>query len=226
MKDVIGSLDPRVESVLNALGTRSQQEQQTLAELREKGGTELRQQAGSFMLDVGPAVGLFLNMITRAINARTVVEVGGSVGYSTVWLADAVTATAGRLYSIEIDAEKQDQQRHHLTAAGLAAVVELTSKQAADLVAEIPTPLDLVLLDHWKELYVRDFDACWPVLRPGGMIVADNILLPRKNAAIIAEYRDHIARQPDARSLMLDIGDGLEITVKVALVEGPDEDRY
>jgi predicted O-methyltransferase YrrM len=221
MKDVIGGMDFRVASVLSALGDRSRQEQKELEELRARGGAALRRQAGSFMLDVGPAVGLFLNMITRAVNARTVIEVGGSVGYSTVWLAEAVTTTGGRLYSIEVEPEKQQQQRRHLTAAGLVSVVELTSKQAAELVAEIPAPLDMVLLDHWKELYVRDFDACWPALRPGGMIVADNILLPRKNAAIIAEYREHIAGKPDARSMVLDIGSGLEITVKVSPDQTP-----
>lgn len=222
MKNIVGGLDPQVESVLNVLGARSQQEQRAIEELRAKGGTALREQAGSFMLDVGPAAGLFLNMLTRAMTARTVLEVGGSVGYSTVWLADAVAATAGRVYSIEVDAGKQEQQRQQLTAAGLASVVELTSKQVVDLVKELPTALDLVFLDHWKELYVRDFDACWPVLRPGGVLVADNILRPRKNAALIAEYREHIARRPDARSLVLDIGSGLEITVKVAALTPAD----
>ncbi|MGH3669134.1 MAG: O-methyltransferase [Pseudonocardiaceae bacterium] len=220
MKNNVGGLDPQVESVLNALDTRSRHEQHELEKLRAEGGTALREKAGSLMLDVGPAVGLFLNMIIRATRARTVLEIGGSVGYSTVWLADAVKATAGRLYSIEIDPEKQSQQHGNLTAAGLDSVVELTMKQAAELVPHIPAPLDLVLLDHWKELYSRDFDACWPALRWGGMIVADNILRPRKNASVISRYRERISRQPDARSMVLDVGDGLEITVKVNPPEG------
>lgn len=215
MREIIGGLDSQVELVLGALDTRSHHEQEALKALRAMSGTALREQAGSFMLDVGPQVGLLLNMLVRAMNARTVVEVGGSVGYSTIWLADAVRATGGRLYSIEVDTEKQCEQMVNLKAAGLYSVVELTSREAASLVAHIPAPLDLVLLDHWKELYIRDFDACWPALRPGGMIVADNILVPRKNAAVIAEYRDHIGRRPDTLSQVLDIGDGLEITVKV-----------
>ena len=215
MREIIGGLDSQVESVLSALESRSRHEQEALKALRKMGGTALRGQAGSFMLDVGPQVGLLLNMLVRAMNARTVVEVGGSVGYSTIWLADGVRATGGRLYSIEVDAGKQREQKVNLEAAGLDSVVELTSREAANLVAHIPAPLDLVLLDHWKELYIRDFDACWRALRPGGMIVADNILAPRKNAAVIAEYRDHIGRRLDTRSQVLDVGDGLEITVKV-----------
>ncbi|HKR48527.1 MAG TPA: class I SAM-dependent methyltransferase [Pseudonocardiaceae bacterium] len=208
--------------MLGVLDTRSRHEQEALETLRTMGGTALRGQAGSFMLDVGPQVGLLLNMLVRAMNARTVIEIGGSVGYSTIWLADAVRATAGRLYSIEVDTDKQDEQKMNLKAAGLDSVVELTSRDAADLIAHIPAQLDLVLLDHWKELYIRDFDVCWPMLRPGGMIVADNILTPRKNAAVIAEYRDHIGRRRDTRSQVLGVGDGLEITVKVE----SDEDRH
>lgn len=166
------------------------------------------------MLDVGPEVGLFLNTLVRAVGARTVVEIGGSVGYSTVWLAEAVHATGGRLYSIEVDKDKQDEQRANLTAAGLDAHVELTTREAPELLPSLPGPVDLVLLDHWKELYIRDFEACWPVLRPGGLIVADNVLVPQKNSEVIARYRRHISGLSDAQSQMLAVGDGLEVTTK------------
>ncbi|WP_307797780.1 O-methyltransferase [Streptomyces laculatispora] len=200
--------------MLAELEARSRKEQQELEVLRAAGGTALRERAGSFMLDVGPEVGLFLNTLVRVAGARTVVEIGGSVGYSTVWLAEAVRATGGRLHSIEVDRQKQEEQRAYLTAAGLDAYVELTSREAPELVPSLSAPVDLVLLDHWKELYVRDFDACWPALRPGGVIVADNVLMPRKNAEVIARYRHHLSGIPDAQSQMLALGDGLEVTTK------------
>ncbi|RPK45952.1 O-methyltransferase [Streptomyces sp. ADI92-24] len=214
MPPSVPSLDPRIESVLAELEARSRKEQQELEVLRAAGGTALRERAGSFMLDVGPEVGLFLNTLVRVAGARTVVEIGGSVGYSTVWLAEAVRATGGRLHSIEVDRQKQEEQRGYLTAAGLDAYVELTSREAPELVPSLSAPVDLVLLDHWKELYVRDFDACWPALRPGGVIVADNVLMPRKNAEVIARYRHHLSGIPDAQSQMLALGDGLEVTTK------------
>ncbi|MBO0917126.1 class I SAM-dependent methyltransferase [Streptomyces laculatispora] len=214
MPPSVPSLDPRIESVLAELEARSRKEQQELEVLRAAGGTALRERAGSFMLDVGPEVGLFLNTLVRVAGARTVVEIGGSVGYSTVWLAEAVRATGGRLHSIEVDRQKQEEQRAYLTAAGLDAYVELTSREAPELVPSLSAPVDLVLLDHWKELYVRDFDACWPALRPGGVIVADNVLMPRKNAEVIARYRHHLSGIPDAQSQMLALGDGLEVTTK------------
>ncbi|MGW1225125.1 O-methyltransferase [Streptomyces sp. NPDC001478] len=214
------ALDPRIASVLAGLEARSLREQRELEELRAAGGTALRERAGSFMLDVGPEVGLFLNTLVRLAGARTVVEVGGSVGYSTVWLAEAVRATGGRLYSIEVDKDKQDEQRANLAEAGLDGHVELTTSEAGDLVATLPEPIDLVLLDHWKELYVRDFDACWPALRPGGVIVADNVVVPQKNAEVIGRYRRHINGISDAQSQVLSLGDGLEVTTKRALSPG------
>ena len=72
-----------------------------------------------------------------------------------------------------------------------------------------------MLLDHWKELYVRDFDACWPSMGRGGTVAADNILFPTKNAAVIARYRDHVGRRDDARTLTVPLGDGVEITTKL-----------
>jgi predicted O-methyltransferase YrrM len=208
-------MDERVGGVLRALEARSQQEQRELEELRLQGGTALRDRAGELMLDVGPEVGLFLNMLVRAMGARTVVEVGGSVGYSTLWLAEAVQSTGGRLYSIEVDTGKQRQQRVNVEAAGLGSVVELTAVEAPELVPDLPAPIDLVLLDHWKELYVRDFDSCWPSMGPGGVVAADNILFPTKNAAVIARYREHVGGRDDARTLTLPLGDGVEITTKL-----------
>lgn len=215
MRAIITSgLDPGLEPVLRRLEARSQAEQPEVEALRSAGGRALRERAGSLMLDVGPEAGHLLNTLVRSMGARVVVEVGGSVGYSTLWLADAVRATGGRLYSIETDPAKQREQRANLKDAGLDDVVELTSQQAVELVPTLQAPLDLVLLDHWKELYVRDFDACWFALRKGGIIAADNILVPRKNAALIADYRNHIAGLPDAQSQVLNIGDGLELTTK------------
>ncbi|MEU7158208.1 O-methyltransferase [Streptomyces chrestomyceticus] len=204
----------RFAAVLAGLEERSLKEQRELEALRAQGGTALRDRAGSFMLDVGPDVGQLLNTLVRAMAARTVVEVGGSVGYSTLWLGEAVRATGGRLYSIEVDPAKQAEQRDNVTEAGLADVVELTALEAPALVPALPGPIDLVLLDHWKELYVRDFDACWPALRPGGLVLADNILVPKKNAQVIAAYRRHVGGVPDAQSQVLKIGDGVEFTVK------------
>ena len=202
------------QGVLAKLEARSTQEQPLLEELRAKGGHALRDRAESFMLDVGPDVGLFLNILIRSMRAKTVLEVGGSVGYSTIWMAEAVRANAGRLYSIEINPRKQLEQRENLEQAELAKVVVFMNEELPIEISRIGDDIDFVLLDHWKELYIRDFDICWSKLRSGGIIIADNILRPKKNAQVIGAYLKHIRERTDARSMLLDVGDGIEITVK------------
>lgn len=206
-----------VRAVLDQLEARSSSEQLRLAELRRRGGTSIRDVAGELMLDVGSDVGLLLNMLVKLSGAKRIVEVGGSVGYSTIWLAEAARATGGRVTSLEPDSSKLAQQRSNLEAAGLIDYVELRDDDAGVFLPELVGPIDLVFLDHWKELYVREFSAAWPKLRDGGMVVADNILVPAKNAALIRVYLNHVGSMPDARTTTLNVGDGVELTVKYEL---------
>ncbi len=208
-------MEKRIKAVLDGLDARSAQESALLESLRTQGGSAIRDRAENLMLDVGPEVGLFLNLLVRTTGATVVIEIGGSVGYSTIWLAEAVKANGGKLYSFEVNPLKQQEQKENLEAAGLSSVVELIAGQADEVIPKMELNLDLVLLDHWKELYVRDFEVCWSKLRTGGCIVADNILMPKKNADVIAKYLDCVHNQTDARSTLLPIGDGLEITVKI-----------
>lgn len=208
-------MESRIKAVLDSLDARSAQESSLLESLRTQGGSAIREQAENLMLDVGPEVGLFLNLLVRTTGATVVVEIGGSVGYSTIWLAEAVKANGGKLYSFEVNPLKQQEQKENLEAAGLSSVVELIARPADEVIPERELNIDLVLLDHWKELYVRDFEVCWPKLKTGGCVVADNILMPQKNAQVIAKYLDCVHSHTDARSTLLPIGDGLEITVKI-----------
>ena len=207
-------MDQRVETVLARLEERSRSEIPRLLQLRAAGKTALRDVASEFMLDVGRDVGRMLNLMVRAAGATTVVEVGGSVGYSTIWLAEAVPRDSGRVISFEPDDGKRVQQRQNLEDAGLLPVVELVGDDAGSVLPELPGPFDLVFLDHWKELYKREFDLVWPKLRPGGLVIADNIIKPAKNAAIIADYLAHVRQVADARTLVVDIGDGISLTVR------------
>jgi predicted O-methyltransferase YrrM len=203
-----------VQRCLERLERRSAAEKQRLEELRSAGGTALRDEAPSLMLDVGPEVGRLLNMLARAGGARNLVEVGGSVGYSTIWLAEAAAATGGRVLSIEPDPGKHQQQRANLEEAGLLGHVELANETSDKVLPLLGPGIDLVLLDHWKELYARDFDTLWPKIRRGGLVVADNILVPVKNAAAIAGYLARVRETEGTITTTLNIGDGIEITCK------------
>ena len=210
-------MDPRIADVLDKMEARSATEQALLEELRARGVDQVREAAPRLMLDVGRDTGLFLNLIARTQRARRIVEVGGSVGYSTIWLADAVRASGGGVViSLEVDAEKIREQRSYLEAAGVVAEVEQICGDAAKVLPELDGPFDLVLLDHWKDLYVREFDLVWPKMRVGGVVLADNVLIPKAVAEEMRAYTAHVRSKPDARSLTVPVGMGVEMTCRTS----------
>lgn len=201
-----------VLEVLARLEQRSDSERPELERLNNIGAQATRAAAGGLMLDVGPDVGRLLNALVRIVDARNVLEVGGSVGYSTVWIAEALSHTGGHAVSVEPNQAKADQLRANLVEAGVDKFVDVVVDDAAAVVADITEPLDLVLIDHWKDLYVREFDSIWPKLRTGGVIVADNVLRPAATADLMRGYIDHVSSMPGAYSFTLEMGDGVELT--------------
>jgi predicted O-methyltransferase YrrM len=207
-------LDSRIEAVLEQLESRSRSEQAQLAALRERGVQAVLAAASKFMLDVGRDTGQLLNTLVRVTGARRVVEIGGSVGYSTIWFAEAVRATGGKVISIEIEPAKQDEQRQNLEKAGLLDQVELVGQNVAEVLPGLQGPLDLVLIDHWKDLYIREFDAVLPKMAPRGLVVADNILVPKTTEKEMKAYVSHVRGIPGIRSFTLNVGSGLELTCR------------
>ncbi|MFL6622403.1 MAG: O-methyltransferase [Sulfurifustaceae bacterium] len=207
-------MDARVKNVIDKLTQRSRSEQEELIALNALGARFVREAAPRLMLDVGPEVGQLLNMLTRALNAKVIVEVGGSVGYSTIWFAEAAQRTGGRVFSIEPNRDKQREQREHLSAAGLLDYVELVAGDAGEVLRDLPEPFDLVLIDHWKDLYIREFDLAWPRMRRGGLVIADNILRPAATLEAMRAYVQHVRNVAPELSLTVDIGNGIEITTR------------
>jgi predicted O-methyltransferase YrrM len=135
-----------------------------------------------------PDAGRFLWFLARAIGARTIVEVGTSRGVSTLWLADAARATGGGVLSLDTDAAAQADARRSLAAAGLAGHVTLRVQDGGAALAALPDgAADLLFLDAERTEYA----AWWPhpvrVLRPGGVLVADNALSHPEEIAPLRE---------------------------------------
>lgn len=207
-------MDAKIISTLKTLEERSRAESVLLAELNARGARHVREAASSLMLDVGPQVGALLNVLARSCNAKRIVEIGGSVGYSTLFLAEAARATGGRVISLEIDAGKQREQRSNLERSGLLQYVDLVLGDSAEILPTLDGPLDLILIDHWKDLYIRDFDLVWPNLAPRGIIVADNILHPEATVPQMQAYVKHVGNTPAATSYTLALGNGVEVTMR------------
>ncbi len=129
--------------------------------------------------DVSPAQGKLLELLARAVGARSILEIGTLGGYSTIWLARALSPD-GRLITLEVDPGYAEVARANIERAGLADVVELRVGPALDtlpeLVAEGRGPFDLVFLDADKQSNPEYLRWALELTRRGSLIVADNVV--------------------------------------------------
>ncbi len=167
------------------------------------------------MLAVGPDTGRFLNTLIRASGATRVLEIGGSMGYSTIWQGEAVQANGGRMTTLEVVPAKIEALQRRIRQAGLEDVVSVRAGDAIRSLQEMDGPWDFVLVDAWKDDYPTYFDLVFPRLVPGGLMVADNITRPEPGAGILA-YVEKCRSHPEAQSQLVPIGSGLELTLRRA----------
>ena len=167
-----------------------------------------------------PPSASLLAQLVRISAARTVVEIGTSNGYSTIWLADAVVAVGGRVVSV--DNVSTEVARENLADAGLADVVDLVVADGGAFLAQAPTAgIDLLFLDAERTAYL----AWWPdvqrVLRPGGLLVVDNALAP--DPAELSDLLDAIAATDHWSGDIVPVGKGLFLAWKATA--GPNGGR-
>ncbi len=173
---------------------------------------EFRLRRDEFLLPVGPQTAQLLDILIRAQKPRLLVEVGTSYGYSTVWLADAARAVGGTLHTLELAQHKSDHARANIARAGLSDHVVFHVGDAREALAALAGPIDFVLLDLWKDLYIPCFDLMRPKLSDGAFVVADNMLEPIQARRDADAYRAHVRAQPGVSSVLLPVGSGIEIT--------------
>ncbi len=198
-----------VETVLHEYEQRADREDGLIDGLA---GPDMLRRRDEFLLPVGRATATVLDVLAREMRARTILEIGSSYGYSTVWLARAAREVGGRVISLELHQEKVDYATRMLRRAGLADHVEFMVGDAQASLLALDATIDLVLLDLWKDLYIRCFDLVVPRLAPGAVIVADNMLDPEVTRPQAELYRVHVRTRRDMDSVLLPIGSGIEIT--------------
>jgi caffeoyl-CoA O-methyltransferase len=140
----------------------------------------------------------------------SILEIGGSRGYSTIWLAAGARVGGGRVVSLEYDPRKLAVRRRNVEEAGLAEVAELVDADAFEAIPKLDGPFDLCFLDAEKDDYERLFSLARAKLRRGSVVVADNVL---SHVETLGAYS--AARQADASlvSVMVPLDRGLEVTV-------------
>jgi predicted O-methyltransferase YrrM len=160
-------------------------------------------------IPISAAAGKLLYNLVRSARPDTVVEFGTSFGISTIYLAAAVTDNnAGRVVSTELSARKVDAARANLTEAGVGAAATILPGDALETLAEVPGPIDLVLLDGWKELCLPVLRLLEPRLAPGAIVAADDI-----THASLGEYLSYVRDTANGYvSVAFPVEDGVEIS--------------
>ncbi|OGO50777.1 MAG: hypothetical protein A2148_03550 [Chloroflexi bacterium RBG_16_68_14] len=154
---------------------------------------------------VTPEVGAFLNLLVKIAGARRILEVGTSGGYSTVWLATAAGETGGHVTTLEIDPAKIERARRSLSDAGMDDLVTIVEGDGRQTLATLDGPFDLAFLDTEKELYLDFLEPLVRLLRPGGLLVADNLL---SHADDLAGFREAAESHPELECVLIPIPRG------------------
>lgn len=145
--------------------------------------------AGLRSIQVSPEAGRLLGILARAVGAKRILEIGTLGGYSAIHLARALP-NDGRLITLELDPHHAEVARQNLAAAGVADRVDVRLGAALDLLPTLATdePFDMAFIDADKDSYPAYLDWSLRLVRPGGLIVADNAL-PRGGGSIDAMNR-------------------------------------
>jgi len=202
-------MDDAVKKVLDGFEARAAEERRLISEMSS---AEFADRRDEFLLPVGPATGAFINLLAKEAAAKTIVEIGASYGYSTVWLAEAARETGGTVISLELEAHKIDTAREALSQAGLKEWVDFRVGDAQETLEEIAEPVDFALLDVWKGLYIPCFDRLYPKLAADAILVADNMIRPESTRPQAESYRQHIRSKGTLESILLPVGTGLEVS--------------
>ena len=138
-----------------------------------------------------------------------VLEIGGSRGYSTIWLAAGVRHLGGRVLSLEVDPVKCEAWRANIEEAGLADWAELVEGDAFETLRQIDDVFDVVFLDAEKDDYEPLFVLARPKLEPGAVVIADNVL---SHVDTLGAYSQARQADPTLESVTVPLDRGLEVS--------------
>jgi len=175
---------------------------------------------------VYPETGLLLEVLVALCGARRAVEVGTAIGVSTLHIARALPED-GVVISFEVDAERQHAARGYLDRAGVADRVDLRLENAAEGLASLHGPIDFAFLDAFKGDYPRHLALVLPLLRPGGAVAVDNVLLSgavpsgtefthwsEEDVLRMRAFNADLVRDELLPATVLPVGDGVALAVR------------
>src|SRR5258708_15177081 len=177
---------------------------------------------------VDAEVGALLRVLATSVGAKQILEIGTAIGYSGIWLAGALPP-GGMLFTIDINEGRAKEARENFARAGLEDRVSVLVGDAKLKLAKVSGPFDLIFQDGDKLQYSPLLDRLVAPLRPGGVLVTDNVLwdgevVPdfvanpqnnRDDTRAIAEYNERVAVHPQLRTSIVPLRDGVSISVRV-----------
>jgi predicted O-methyltransferase YrrM len=176
---------------------------------------------------VDAEVGALLRVLATTVRATRILEIGTAIGYSGIWLAGALPA-GGMLFTMEFDEERARQARENFARAGLSDRVSVIVGDAQRMLAKVAGPFDLIFQDGDKKMYEPMLDRFADLLRPGGLLVTDNVLWngevvpgfvknpqhPEADTRAIAAYNERLNNHPAFLTSIVPLRDGVAISVK------------
>ncbi|MGB6591212.1 MAG: class I SAM-dependent methyltransferase [Candidatus Nitrosopolaris sp.] len=218
-------MDEKILLVLTRLGEQSK---------RERSG-EIKVLPKEEMLAITPDTGRFFKIILNAMRAKRILEIGTSVGYSTLWFADAMiqngitkAEVAKPIITIDINHSKIEKATKNFDEADVKDLIKVLEGSAMNILHELSNfhsknhikktdgLFDFVFFDADKENLREYFDLVLPMVRIGGIIATDNMLYPEDYRPLMLEYANHVRSKPYIQSVTVPIGNGEEITMKLA----------
>lgn len=176
---------------------------------------------------VPPETAQLLYFLSMAHKAQKILEIGTAIGYSTTWLAYGAARQGGHVTSIEIDPRRIPQAQENFNRLGIAKMITLIYGDAREVMTGMDEEFDLIFMDAAKNQYLDFFGECYRLLKPGGILVADNVLFrglvadyegaERKyqiKAKNLKEFLWLLSGHPNLETTVLPIGDGVSLSLK------------
>jgi caffeoyl-CoA O-methyltransferase len=213
----------RITRVLNELEKQSA--------LERSGSTEISHEES--MLAITGDTGEFFSILLSSMNAKRILEVGTSVGYSTLWIAYSLyqnkensRLSKRSITTIDNNQLKIKKATTNFSNAGVSDIIEIIEGNAIDVLKQLSNNVnqnpddqsqyfDFIFLDADKENLPEYFDLAISMVKKGGVIVTDNVLYPEEYRPSMAKYIEHIRKKDFVQSVTVPIGHGEELSLKI-----------
>jgi caffeoyl-CoA O-methyltransferase len=204
------------EAVENFAHDHTKPEGELFIRLRDETYASMR----SPQMQVGRIEGRFLKMLVRLMGARRILEIGMFTGYSALMMAEGLDDD-GRLITCDVDPKAEAIAQRYFAESPHGHKIEIRMGPALETIKALKGPLDMVFIDADKANYTNYYEAVFPLLRAGGLVVADNVLWsgavldPQdEDSHAIVAFDKHVQNDPRVENVCLTVRDGLMLAWK------------